>query len=177
MATVTGYGLNFSSAEGLRDVRPTMPYPGWPWFVDWLLAILLVAAVGVGVFYFMKKKKRDLPPPPPDPYGVALRAIGQLAKDMQIESYQKFYVLLSEVIRRYFEDQFLIKAVEMTTEEFLCSFKTRSEFSAETKEMLEVFLTDCDMIKFAKFKPALNEMRTHLEHARQIVLLSKPEVS
>jgi len=71
---------------------------------------------------------------------------------------KKYYYILSDILRKYIEDRFNIKAPEMTTPEFLVYLKDSKELSAQQKEILKDFLVHCDMVKFAKYGPSAKEI-------------------
>ncbi|MBI4309916.1 MAG: hypothetical protein HY591_06255, partial [Candidatus Omnitrophica bacterium] len=72
-------------------------------------------------------------------------------------------------VRHYLEDRFQIKAPEMTTEEFLNLVKTSPALKEEHKRILRDFLNGCDMVKFARHEPTVEEAQANFDLARQLI--------
>lgn len=64
-----------------------------------------------------------------------------------------FYVGVSQVLRVYLEDRFGLHAPERTTEEFLHDLNASAALVRDHGVELRRFLTQCDMVKFAKHVP------------------------
>lgn len=82
---------------------------------------------------------------------------------------KEYYTHLSDIERRYLERRFSYRVPEMTTEEFLNHLKTVPEIPRENKELLKQFLTQCDMVKFAKYGPTPLEALDSFKLAGNIV--------
>jgi len=80
-----------------------------------------------------------------------------------------YYTELSDIIRHYIENRFLLRAPEMTTEEFMARVKQSPELAQEHKDLLKVFLSQCDMVKFAKYGPTQLEMVDSFKAAENFV--------
>lgn len=68
-----------------------------------------------------------------------------------------WYVELSDIVRRYIEDRFGVRAPELTTEEFLREAQARLRLSGSQRDLLAAFLSTCDRAKFAGYRPAAQE--------------------
>lgn len=82
------------------------------------------------------------------------------------EAVSAFFVELSDLIRRYLEDRFELRAPELTTEEFLTVAAASPDLLAEHKGFLQGFLQSADMVKFARFVPGEQEIGDALLRAR-----------
>jgi hypothetical protein len=80
-----------------------------------------------------------------------------------------FFVELSDLIRRYLEDRFELRAPELTTEEFLGVAADSPDLSDEHKGFLRDFLQSADMVKFARFVPGEVEINEALDLARRFL--------
>ena len=108
-----------------------------------------------------------------------LRAPSEIALEQLEALYQKhypaaglfkeFYVILSDIVRHYLENQFGIKAPEMTTEEFLVFAQNSTLVSDEQKIFLKEFLNGCDMVKFAQHLPTVNEAKANFDRAKKLI--------
>lgn len=68
-----------------------------------------------------------------------------------------FYVELSDIVRRYIEDRYGVRAPELTTEEFLREARRELRLEQAQRELLEAFLSTCDRVKFAGYRPGESE--------------------
>ena len=79
-----------------------------------------------------------------------------------------WYVELSDIVRRYIEERFGLRAPERTTEEFLFE-AGRSALSKPHRALLSSFLENCDRVKFAHYHPGQNESRQAMDLARRFL--------
>ena len=73
------------------------------------------------------------------------------------------------------EERFEFRAPERTTEEFLRELGGTELLAGEQKESLGGFLESCDLVKFAKYEPAENELRQLHGAALKLVEETEPE--
>lgn len=159
-------------AQEIRDVKPPVAYPGS--MLLWL-ALLLILAAAAGIvlvrFYRNWKKNSEARREPEIPcWDLALKRLRRLESDDLASKgmIKEFFSRLSDIIRRYIEDRFGVRAPEMTTEEFLSSAgKTKSLGGHD--EALKNFLNCCDMVKFAKYGSNIQEMEQSFVLARRFI--------
>lgn len=94
-------------------------------------------------------------------YDVAKQRLAELQgrgwpSDEQVDA---FYVELSDIVRRYIEDRYGVRAPELTTEEFLRAAQGELRLNKQQRELLEAFLSTCDRVKFAGYRPGEFESR------------------
>ena len=82
---------------------------------------------------------------------------------------KEYYSEISDIIRHYLENRFLLKAPEMTTEEFLFYVRDKAELVREHKSLLKDFLVACDLVKFAKHTPSAVDMEAIFASAKKLV--------
>ena len=85
------------------------------------------------------------------------------------------YDTLCGILRLYCEEQFHIKAAEMTTPEFLGNIQRSSVFDKDQQALFRQFLDSCDMVKFAKYAPQTAEAQQSFQLAKQIVDVTRPQ--
>ncbi len=85
---------------------------------------------------------------------------------------EEFYIQISEVIRRYVEGRYFIIAMELTTFELIEDLK-RSGILDEDIQLFNEFLSTCDLVKFAKYKPTNAKNSATLDKAVEIVERTK----
>ncbi len=161
------------ASEGLRDVRSPVYFPFNYFFLVIILFLVLVACLA-GYIYLRRKWKDGTAALPVDnrlPWEIAYDQLDQLARSSYLQEgrFKEYYSELSGIIRYYFENRFKIRAPEMTTEEFLWSLERSRELSAVHKETLKKFMTSCDIIKFAKHIPRVEEAEESFLFARQLI--------
>jgi len=161
---------------GIRDIKGPHSISNLK-YIYILLAVIFVIAVAVAIFMFLKKRKQASAAvePPPPAHETALKALKELMDKEYIKTgkIQEHYFELSNIVRHYLENRFLLKAPEMTTEEFLIHLKQTEKLNPEQKSLLREFLSHCDMVKFAKLLPAEPEIASSYESAERLVQQTK----
>lgn len=166
---------NMASLEAeLLDIREPVPIPPeltWLWIVLGVLALIALAAW----VWWRWLRPGASPPPLPrriPPYKVALGELDSILR--RIHEAEPFCTGVSGIARVYLEEQFDLRAPERTTEEFLHEMRDATVLDAGQKESLGRFLEQCDMVKFARYEPAENELRELHAAARRLVEETMP---
>jgi hypothetical protein len=160
--------------EAERNVR-VFRQRTFPWFgVLFTLALVgLSLALWKPAQYFIKRVRESMKKPE-TPQDKALRAL-QALKSFDLsknEKVEEFYVRLTDIVRIYIEEFFHIEAQEESTEEFLHAAKTYKFFDEKTQKNLTNFLTQADLVKFAKYVPTQKERLNALQAAEQFIWYS-----
>lgn len=154
----------------IRDIKGPIGLPGsLPWK---LLLFLGVVAAGSVLYVYLGKKHSSKAVVCARPaHEVAYEQLEKLRNKGFIRQgkVKEFYSELSDIVRRYLENRFSLKAPEMTTEEFLVFVRDYSALQPEHKNVLKDFLSSCDLVKFAKFLPPLQDSDLAFEAARRFV--------
>ena len=87
----------------------------------------------------------------------------------------QLYVDLSAIVRTYIEGRFGLRAPEMTTEEFIYAVQRDSPLGPDHRQLLGQFLTECDLVKFARHVPELDAVERAYGAARSFVTETRPE--
>ncbi|MGH1363080.1 MAG: BatD family protein [Calditrichia bacterium] len=144
----------------LRDIKPPFNLPG-DW-LKWLLIVgglLLIAGLAFGNWWYYRKQNGEGPVFRKEvirpAHEIALEELDTLIQSDLLENMQhkSFFTMLSDILRRYVEGRYYIKAMEETTGELLNSMND-ADLSADDIEYLQKSLTNCDLVKFAKFVPS-----------------------
>ena len=80
-----------------------------------------------------------------------------------------WYVELSDIVRRYIEDRYGVRAPELTTEEFLREARGQLTLESAQRELLEAFLQTCDRVKFAGYLPQTTESQQAFAEAQRFL--------
>ncbi len=156
----------------LRDIAPPEELPPAPSLatpLTWAgLAIAFVLLLLSGWTILRRRASRN-PALPPGEWALSeLERIG-LPIDSTEKGIEQFYTRLSDVLRRYLELRYHLPAPEQTTTEFLEEMRRSPQLQPEQQAVLRQFLARCDLVKFARAQPSLEECRMTAETARAFV--------
>ncbi len=164
-------------ATDIKDIKGPIELPSSLWIFV-VIAILVAAIWGAIALVKLISKRREIKAISIVPAHVAAYvALKRLKKKDYLRQgkVREYYSELSDIIRRYIEARFELRAPEMTTEEFLLSVKKATIFSKEQIRLLKEFLSHCDMVKFAKHKPSKKEVDESFLSAEQFIDQTKEE--
>ena len=169
-----------SDATQIRDMTGPVEFdrPLWPYV---LLGIATLIAAGL-IWYLIRRRRKADPSSvdepalvdEPSPASVALKRLdalenAPLSNRPQVEL---FYVELSDTLRTYVEHRLQIPALESTTFELIQDLvhpKIQHQIPAGIPNQLEQILSLADLVKFADLTPEVNQGRTALEEAIQVI--------
>jgi hypothetical protein len=156
--------------KALKDVKPPVDLSaGLPWWA-WLLILLALAGLLAYLLYRRRKRRPatvvEAPPKPIDELEAfdQIAAMGLLARG----EYKQHYSLVSDAVRRYVERRYRIEAMERTTWEVVSEMR-QARMERATVEAFDTFLSACDLVKFAKHIPPMEEMEGVVDRAKEIV--------
>jgi hypothetical protein len=149
----------------IKDVTPVVKvYEKNLLLLYFLGAVAVVFLVLALVWYLARNWERwhpraPLAPPPPRPPEETayekLRAL-RAAIPLDRDSKKKWYIDLSEVMREYLANRFDFDGLESTSEEIIEFMKMRKTVGVTQAELWK-FLVSCDMVKFARVVPPVDE--------------------
>ncbi|ACY13160.1 hypothetical protein [Haliangium ochraceum] len=141
-----------------------------------LLALLALAVCGLGGYLavrtWRRAARRQVRISAYDKAMAKLRVLEQRGLPQQGDDdaeIDAWYVELSSIVRRYLEDRYGLRAPELTTEEFLREAQRSGLLSSTHRARLSDFLSRCDRVKFARYKPGEEETREVLASARSFL--------
>ncbi len=163
--------------QNLRDLKKQAEIPEPARWLLWASLALLALALAGACWGLWRRKKRRLVPvatlPAIDPLDAAEAELRNLTSGGLPDQglVKQFYVALSEIVRKILEAGVEIPTLERTTAEIMeeLSGALKSGEERENLRLVEVMLTDCDLVKFAKYKPSADETRTTVERAFRIL--------
>ena len=139
-------------------------------------AVLAGILLGFLLFLFLRKRRRrPKPAPPPRPaHEVAFEKLRRLADSSlrDEERYTDFYFGVSEAFREYLGNRYDFDSLEMTTTELMDAMSKVAPHDLSLEELRE-FSEECDLVKFAKYKPTRKEADDVLSAAFDMVERSK----
>jgi hypothetical protein len=133
-------------------------------WLPWSLLGLMLAAAPLVVWYWRRSRHRARRR---SAYEIARGRLDRLLRQplpagSQIDN---FFVELSDIVRHYLEDRFELRAPELTTEEFLDAVSGSPDLSREHQELLQQFLRQADLVKFAGLQPGQSDIQRALQAA------------
>jgi len=147
--------------DQLRDIKPPVLISGGvPLWVVVAIGLLALALCALGGVWLWRRRTRiPEPPPPPEPIDYAAE-FARIAESGLLErgEFKTYYSLLSENLRRFLEESLAIEAMEQTTSE-LADALQEGEVDTALREQVIDYLAAADLVKFARFHPALDEAR------------------
>ncbi len=163
----------------LKDVRPPVDLPANYFFLFVILGLVLLG----GIFFFLRwllpklKSKKETRMIRKTAWEIATQELLTLEKENLPSrgEIKEYFIRLSSIVRHYLEDRFLVKAPEMTTDEFLMHVKTLAVLNEAQKEFLKEFLTASDMVKFARYGSTASEMTDAFNAAKRLVQETMPK--
>lgn len=178
---ITVESLKPSEAGDIRDIKPPLEIElDWMRIMRFVVAGLIIVLIGILIFFYFKRRKegksllphREKPKRPP--HEIALEELEQLLQEQLLEKgeIKQFYIRISEIIRRYVEGRFFIVAIEMTTAQLIDTM-IEAEVEKEDVQLVEDFLMQCDLVKFAKYIPTSEEHQKVIDQAFEIVNKTK----
>ncbi len=123
-----------------------------------VLAVVILVAL-IYIFFFAKKRREERKKklPPFDRAIEELKALETIIPSEQ-EEYKHYYSRLTDVVRRYLEEEAKISALESTTDELLLKLEAlkksgQLKLERETIKNLKTVLQTADLDKFARSTP------------------------
>tara|TARA_R110001583_G_scaffold36657_1_gene120680 strand:- start:2555 stop:4144 length:1590 start_codon:yes stop_codon:yes gene_type:complete len=131
----------------------------------WIIPILVLFAILLYVI-FRKKKEKEIAKIYVAPIQEAMQRLKELDEKQLVQQnkIKIYYSELTDIVRTYIEKDIKIPALESTTNELIetiIDFNESSKLgiSKETIKQLKHVLQSADLVKFAKSKPIIEEIR------------------
>ncbi len=164
--------------QELRDIKGPATVPGRR-AVPGLALGAAAAAVALCLALILWRRRRralgavSVAPPPADV--AALERLEQLLSAGLLEKgrLREYYVELSEALRRYLDQRYLVPAPELTTAELAERLEYLGLPSDIRGEACDLLL-ESDMVKFAKYKPEVGTAFEAAKRARRLIARSSP---
>jgi len=101
---------------------------------------------------------------------VALALLEELKSSNYLKQREikKYYIVLSQIIRDYLESRFNIPAVDRTTSEIRWEMK-KNKIEQQIVQRVIDLLSECDLVKFAKFIPSIQQTEEDWRESHDLV--------
>jgi hypothetical protein len=177
---VKSVGATESDKEDIRGLKPPIEIKGGYWtYLLILPALVLLGAFGF-LYYRQRSKALALPKIPEElkkpAWEVAFLELENLKNSdiLERKEIKKYYIILSDIIRKYLERRYQITALDRTTPEVKLEMKS-VKADKEIVDSVYDFLFSCDLVKFAKYVPVKEEIEKDWNQAYTIVNTTKQE--
>ena len=167
----------FFPPKGVQD----NPFAWSEWRPIFLLSLLLIVLLCVTVYLYVRLRDnkpivrlphivKRLPP-----HEKAMKEIEKIQAEhiASSENQKEYYTRLTDTLRKYIEERFGFRAMEMTSSEII----SRLQASGDEKmiDELRQLFTTADLVKFAKHSALINENDANLVHAIEYINATKQE--
>jgi len=169
-----------STAEEIKDVKSPIKIPyNWKWLLLWAAIALLIIIAGYFSYKKYKQKKSEKPVEKIITISPHVKALAALIILDNEKLWQKGFIKdyhsrITEIIRTYFEERFDLSAMELTTTETIHHLKSIKE----KENILDItydFLSNADLVKFAKFQPLETVNEEMMKQAKEIIQFTVPQ--
>jgi len=165
----------------IHEIAPPVELPKkrdfWPWIAGVAAVLLTIVA---GLIKALGRRKRGVARIPRRPaHEIAFEELEALVAEKLAEAgeIKAFYQRISDILRRYIENRFGLRAPERTTEEFLVEMKSSDVLDDGHKDLLGGFLQHCDLVKFAEHQPSRDDIQKTFDACKEFILETKESSS
>jgi len=138
---------------------------------------LLAGALLAGLAWLWLRRPRRLPPPPRPrpPWDLAFEELSELRslELLRAQRYADFYARVSDTVRKYLGGRYGYDGLECTTREAITELR-RQAMGQSVFLSIDQFLTQADLVKFARLTPNEPECLVALKGAETIVTATLP---
>lgn len=174
---ITVHSVAIDTTKEIRDVKnPLTVAYDYLTLLYWILggiAFLLLVYFIYKKFFSKKKAIAEKKIILPD-WQIALNELHELETRQlwQNGEVKEYHSRITEIIRNYFESRYNILALEKTSGEIVEDLKKVSD-AKNILQTIEEFLSNADMVKFAKFVPLPQINEVMMKQAKSIIELSR----
>jgi len=170
-----------SESGDIRDIKSQweIELDIWTYLTPILISVFVLALIILAIIMYRRWRagKALLPvleKPKRPPHEIALEQLDQLVQSDLFArgEFKEFYIIISDIVRRYIEGCYFIVAIEMTTTQLIQNMR-HAGIDDDIVELVQTFLTDCDFVKFAKYQPSAEENQQVIQSAYEIVHRTK----
>ncbi len=163
--------------EELKDIKDIIYIFDWGTFLFFAVIALIILVAGYFLFKYLRRRQtkrkadRKEAEAPARPYDEV--ALDALAKIDPVEYFEKrkikeFYFEITEIVRQFLTGNYHIDTLDKTSLEIIEELE-RVERDFEKVRNLDHYFSECDLVKFAKLRPELAEMKQKKSESENII--------
>lgn len=181
--------VKVDTTKSIYDIKQPMQvdYTWLDWLHDnwyWIAGPLVIALLIAGLIIYLRKRPKPAPTIKQESalaksaHAKALEHLEELrGKQLwQQGEVKQYYVELSDILREYVGERYLIKTQEKTTDELFDGLR-HILIKDEDRKKLRQVLTLADLVKFAKEKPTPAENEESIEVATEFVVNTQETIA
>jgi len=163
--------------EQLKDIKDVIYIFDWGTFLFFLLIALLFVIAGYFLLKLFRKwrqnrkdkRKEEIVPDRPC-NEVALEALMKIDPVDYFEKrkIKEFYFEITDIVRQFLGSNYHVDTLDKTSLEIIEELE-RVERDFDKVRNLDRYFSDCDLVKFAKLRPGLAEMKQKKTESENIV--------
>lgn len=171
---------NVDKFFGPKDVQDN-PFSWHDWSLPFWMSVLMLVLGALAYYLYVRLRtgkpviahirvvKKLLP------HQKAMKAIEHIKEDkmVQSEDQKEYYTRLTEALRKYIEERYGFRAMEMTSSEIIS--RLMSVADEKSLDELRVLFQTADLVKFAKYSTLINENDMNLVNAIEFINQTKLE--
>jgi hypothetical protein len=162
-----------AAADDIRDIRGPLHIPDPLVWLYYAIGACLALAAAAGAWRWFKRHKALRAK---RAYEIAFEKLERAKTLMEPELADAFSVAVSDAVRTYIEQRFEVRVTRHTTEEFMARIQAEPAGGlGEYRDLLQDFLSHCDLAKFARFLLTVDQMKEMHESAWQFVDKTRPQ--
>jgi hypothetical protein len=161
-------------AKDIKSLKPPFVIKEKSRWYLYLIAALVALVIFGWLYLRWRGKGIGLPLSPPEPekpaWEIAFTELRRLKDSDYIQKNQikKYYIILSEIIRRYLEKRFNIFAMDRTTLEIKSEMKKVKMDNQIIQKAVDL-LSSYDLVKFAKYVPSFEKIEKDWQESHDLV--------
>ena len=171
---------NVDKFFGPKDVQDN-PFSWQEWSVIFWLSLIMLAMISITYYLYLRLRdnkpivakiriiKRLLP------HQKAMKEIEAIKADKMVmsENQKEYYTKLTDTLRKYIEERYGFRAMEMTSSEIIDRLTETQD--SQALDELRLLFTTADLVKFAKYSTLINENDMNLVNAIEFINKTKVE--
>jgi len=172
---------NVNEKTDIKDIKGVLGIdPRYEKYLKFLYGLVGAVLIGLLTLFLIKKLKRKAAEIRHllNPYEEAMQRLSKLKETSLIEQgrVKLFYFKLTDIFRRYFDRAFGFSTEELTTTEMALEISNLN-LNDQLKSELVRFLEDCDIVKFANYKPSNSTIESDYKLARKLINECNDEIN
>lgn len=161
------------SATEIMGIKEPLGFSASFTVLGWITVGLMAFGAAALLLWWWLRRRRQISIQsaiPLPPHEEAFRALAVIEHKGLVDQgrAKPLYLEISFVLRRYLGRRFEIHALEATTDEIMVSLRSVVD-DLDVLPMLEEFLVEADMVKYAKAETSIGERRAAFNEVRQII--------